>query len=119
MVGTVRKVSRPITTARSRMAKRKAALFEVFNSSPGPSRSSSREKPRWRFPWFNGENGNGHEIVERVIPEPEPEPAEPWRPAVRVSVDSVDQTISFVLSYGTAAVSAFALMVVVGLAFVV
>src|SRR5437867_3920306 len=98
------------------MAKRKAALFEVFNSTR--SSSPAREKPRWRLPWFNGENGNGHESVERVVVEPDPEPTAPSRPGVRVSVDSVDQTISFVLSYGTAAVSGFALVVIVGLAFV-
>jgi hypothetical protein len=97
------------------MAKRKAALFEVFNSTRS---TSSPSKPRWRLPWFNGENGNGHEAVERVVVEPDPEPAAPSRPSVRVSVDSVDQTISLVLSYGTAAVSGFALVVIMGLAFV-
>lgn len=40
------------------------------------------------------------------------------RPGVRVSVDSGDQTINLILSYGSAAVACFALMVVVGLAYV-
>ncbi len=46
------------------------------------------------------------------------EPATPSRPGVRVSVDSADQTINLVLSYSSAAVAGFSVLVVLALAFV-
>jgi hypothetical protein len=115
------------------MTKRKkpTALFEVFQHA----QSSSNGRSGWKLrapSWLTGrksETAGGLGLA----PEPDPttsvdrfaamqidddEPAAPSRPSVRVSVDSSEQTIKLVLSYGSAAVAAFSLMVVLALTFV-
>jgi len=109
------------------MAKRKksTALFEVF-----PSTQASPRRSRWRFRapgWLGRRNG------DLTAPAPEPrndnsdsvdrmrideETSRPSRPAVRVSVDPDDQIIRLSLTYSTAAVTCFSVLVIVGLAYV-
>jgi hypothetical protein len=118
------------------MAKRKTALFEVFQgmqkkaSAPPPIMRALRV-PRWwhrrkaqsdgaSFAPVVSEPAATTTAIERFLParEVHTETA-PSRPGVRVSVDSTDQTISLVLSYSSAAVACFTVVVLVGMAYVV
>jgi hypothetical protein len=117
------------------MAKRRksTALFEVFQSSNNGSSSRpawSFSAPRWWRRSTDDKPGGSDRVVMREIETPPTqmdrlgmelaasEPSHPSRPPVRVSVDSVDQTVSLILSYSSAAVACFALVVVVGSAYV-
>jgi len=122
--------------------RKRAALFEVFqNESPA---SGGGNGSRWnlRAPaWFSrGKSADVDGVGSGPMIAPH-DPADPTttaierfsvmrsidaddvaggssRPGVRVSVDSVDQTIKLVLSYSSAAVACFSLVVVLALAFV-
>jgi hypothetical protein len=118
------------------MAKRKkpTALFEVFQQHTQSSNGRSSWKlraPNW-LGRRKSEDAPGALAMAPVC-EPDPtasadrfalmridddEPLAPSRPSVRVMVDSTEQTIKLVLSYGSAAVAGFALLVVLALTFV-
>jgi hypothetical protein len=119
------------------MAKRKkpTALFEVFQQH---AQSSSNGRSGWKLrapSWLSRRKSEDAPSALAMAPvaEPDPttsidrfaamrmeddEPAAPSRPSVRVMVDSTEQTIKLVLSYGSAAVAGFALLVVLALTFV-
>jgi hypothetical protein len=95
------------------MAKRKStALFEVIHSSQRASSSGALSTPRW---WFKSK-------ARRDSAPPAPAmPREPLssRSAMHFSFDRDRQEITLQLRYTTAIVGAFALLVVIGLAYVV
>ena len=128
------------------MAKRRkhTALFEVFGSGNTSSSSGERSTgwglraPAWfgrkgasdsssdGFDAFSSSSSSAENdptmsstALERFSPRVvEDEPSTPSRPGMRLSVDSSDQTINLALSYSSAAVAGFSLLVVVALAFV-
>jgi hypothetical protein len=119
------------------MAKRKhaTALFEVYRRTV----QTESGKPGFRFrapKWLSRSKGDvdSSQSLLSVVDEPAPVSmpersvrmeipddevdTSHSRPGVRIAIDSLDQTISLILSYGSAAVVCFTVVVMLGLAFV-
>ncbi len=119
------------------MARRKhaTALFEVYRRTV----QTESGKPGFKFrapKWFakNKTDLESSPSLLSITDEPPPIPrpernirmeipddhadTSPSRPGVRIAIDSLDQTISLILSYGSAAVAGFTVVLMIGLAFV-
>lgn len=121
------------------MAKGKnaAALFEVIHADKrfGKKQTAARalSTPKW---WFKGKDRSAPAAPAPVVSNdptqaaprfdptlhaaaPDPAPAAPARPAVNVNVNSDRQEIAFKLTYTTAILSIFSLVVVLALVYLV
>lgn len=97
--------------------KHSVALFEVIQAGKSSSRANSLRTPKW---WFKSKKTDPAPPAPVAVPEVEDSSAPaPRTPGVDLKLDPDRQRIKFEVSYTSAIVAAFTVIVVVGLSYVI